>query len=108
MSRALYASSCRCTAVSADIDLFRRLGCLALPFDRFAAHVIGEPHRVGAEGGLAVGGDAGASAARRQSERVHRHRHAAGVAIADLDVAIDHHGGADKTHGAHADVVAEL
>ena len=39
---------------------------------------------------------------------MHRHRHAAGVAVADLDMAIDHHRGADEAHGAHADIVAEL
>ncbi len=52
--------------------------------------------------------DARAGAPRGQAEHVHAHGHAAGVAIADLDVAIDHHGAAHESHGAHADVVAEL
>jgi hypothetical protein len=32
---------------------------------------------------------------------VHAHRHAAGVAVADLDVAIDDHGRAHEAHRAH-------
>ena len=39
---------------------------------------------------------------------MHAHGHAAGVAIADLDMAIDHHGAAHEAHGAHADAVAEF
>ncbi len=39
---------------------------------------------------------------------MHAHLHAAGVAIADLNIAIDHHVLADKPHGAHADGVAKL
>src|SRR5262249_6228520 len=61
-----------------------------------------------AELGPAVGQDPRAGATRRQAEHVHRHGHAAGVAIADLDVAIDHHRGAHEPHSAHADAVAEL
>ena len=39
---------------------------------------------------------------------MHADRHAARVGVADLDMAIDHHGGADEAHGPHADRVAEL
>ena len=37
-----------------------------------------------------------------------RHLHGAGVAVTDLDVAVDHHMLADKSHGAHADGIAEF
>src|SRR6185295_7448934 len=79
-----------------------------LPFDAGSAHVIGEPLRVAPELGAAVGIHARGGAARGQAEHVHAHRHAAGVAIADLNVAIDHHGRAHETHGTHAYGVAEL
>ena len=52
--------------------------------------------------------DARHRAARRQAEGVDRHLHAAGMAVTDLDVAVDHHMLADKSHGAHADGIAEL
>ena len=37
---------------------------------------------------------------------MHAHWHAAGMGIADLDMAIDHHGRADKAHRSHTDIVA--
>ena len=46
-------------------------------------------------------------AARRQAEAVHAYRHAAGMGVTDLDMAVDHHGGADEAHGPHADGIAE-
>ncbi len=36
------------------------------------------------------------------------HLHAAGVAVADLDMRIDDHGLADEAHGAHADGISKL
>jgi len=33
---------------------------------------------------------------------MYAHRHAAGMAVADLDVAVDHHRGAHESHGSHA------
>src|SRR6266550_8105468 len=94
--------------VLSSLMLFRSFRRLSTPLDGFTPHVIGEPHRIGPESSLAVGGNARTGAARRQTKHVYRHRHAAGVAIADLDVAIDHHGRADEAHRAHADAVAEL
>src|SRR6516164_8116019 len=86
---------------------FRRGGEPA-PFHAVAPHVVGEPLGVGAERAGATVGDARAGASRGEAEHVHAHGHAAGVAVADLDVAIDHHGAAHESHGAHADAVAEL
>src|SRR6516165_11200692 len=85
-----------------------RRGREPAPFDALAPHVVGEPHGVGAERAGAAVGDARAGAPRGEAEHVHAHGHAAGVAIADLDVAVDHHGAADESHGAHADAVAEV
>ena len=47
-------------------------------------------------------------AARRQAEGMHRHLHAAGMAVADLDIAVDHHILADKPHRPHANGIAKL
>src|SRR5215470_8740474 len=90
-----------------SIALLRRLGGAAFPFDRLAPHVIGEPHRVGAELRPAVGRNPRTGAARGEAEHVHRHRHAACVAIADLDVAIDDHGRAYEPPRDHDAAVAE-
>src|SRR6476659_599569 len=90
-----------------SIALLRRLGGAVVPFDRLAPHVVGEPHRVAAELRAPVGRNPRAGAARGKAEHVYRHRHAAGMAIADLDVAIDDHRRADESHRAHADAVAE-
>src|SRR5581483_1529044 len=51
--------------------LFRCFGRLTAPFDGLAPHIIGEPHRIGAERAPAVGGDARAGAPRRQTKHVH-------------------------------------
>ena len=39
---------------------------------------------------------------------MHGHRHPAGMAITDLDVAIDHHVLANKAHRTHADGIAQF
>jgi len=52
--------------------------------------------------------DARDSPARRQTKRMHRHRHPARVAVTHLDMAIDHHVLADKAHRAHAYGIAKL
>ena len=39
---------------------------------------------------------------------MHGHLHAAGVALTNFNVAIDHHGFAGKTHRSHTNGIAEL
>ena len=39
---------------------------------------------------------------------MHRHLHTSGMAVANLDIAVDHHVLADKPHRAHTDGIAKL
>ena len=39
---------------------------------------------------------------------MYTHLHAAGVAIANLNIAINHHGFANKSHRAHADIISQF
>ena len=68
----------------------------------------GEPVRIGAMLDPAVRMDPRHRAAGRQAEGAHRHLHAAGMAVADLDIAVDHHILADKPHRPHANGIAKL
>src|SRR5215831_1330200 len=105
---AVLAGSLSCTVLSSAITLLRRLGHGLSPLHTGAPHIVREPHRVSPELMPSVSMHARGGAPRREAEHVHRYRHAAGVAVTDLDVAIDHHGRAHEPHGAHADGIAEL
>ena len=78
------------------------------PFNSLPALIISEPVRVGAIFNPSIGVNARDRSARRQAKGMDRHLHAARVAIANFDIAVDHHGFADKAHRAHADGIAQF